>query len=600
MQHPGKLTQTAVIPMKAQTPSSPAEPKTAAPLLLRGAAVASGMALGPAVFRHRDLSQIPVNRVPQDGVEDELNRLRQGLKISMEQLESLRSKLQDTGAVEQLPLIDSQLLRLKDSVFLADVENLILGEQMGLEGAIAKVILDFDRISRLVENPVLRERASELRDVGMRVLRNLESLPKKGDAGVPSVEMELEGILVAKELTVSEVLGLAGGKVRGVVTEEGSLTGQAAIFLRSLRIPALTGVVDLLVQVAPGDELLLDASEGCVHVRPDRLLLDQFQVEPPDEAEKTKRTIRKKTATKDGEKVVLRATCGNLPEADSARELGLDGIGLYRTELLFLVERNPPGVRTLEAHYKSVLQAAGGKPAVFRLADLDSSMGIPYLHSEIEPNPALGQMGLRALLDTPMVLRRQLEGILRASAEYEGEVGIALPRVVDVGELRTVRELLFEERYSLKREDQPYREHLNVGVVIATPASVLGAVDFASEADFLAIGLDSLQQYLLAADREEPRLAGQFEILHPFVMRAVEQVVKAAKKHNTPLSVFGVTAAREDNIALLLAAGVRHFSVSPALSLDFDRCLRQTDLKEARAVGKRWSGLSFPDTWDAS
>ena len=587
--------------MHAQPPAN-VPPAAEPPLLMRGTSVASGMALGRAMFRHRDLTKIPVSRVPQDGVENELNRLRQGLQISTGQLESLREKLVKTGSNEQLPLIDSQLSRLKDSVFLADVENLILGEQMGLEGAVAKVILDFDRISRLVGNPVLRERASELRDVGMRVLRNLEGLPDgdQSDSKQEPAEAEWEGILVAKELTVSEVLGLAGGKVLGVVTEEGSLTGQAAIFLRSLRIPALTGVEDLLQKVKPGDELLLDASEGCVHVRPDRLLLDQFQGSGETKPAEAKRKVRKKTRTKDKQVVVIGATCGNLPEADSARELGLQGIGLYRTELLFLVERNPPGVRTLEAHYKSVLDAAGGKPVTFRLADLDSSMGIPYLHAEIESNPALGQMGLRALLDTPLVLRRQLEGILRASADYKGEVSIALPRVIDVGDLRKVREMLFEERYSLKRENQPYRKDLKVGVVIATPASVLGADDFAAEADFLAIGLDSLQQYLLAADREEPRLAAQFEVMHPFVVRAVSQVVEAARQKSTPLLVFGVTVAREDNLALLLAAGVRHFCVTPAMSIGLDAALQHCDLKEAAKVGKRWSSLSCPDTWDAS
>ncbi|HRV81293.1 MAG TPA: phosphoenolpyruvate-utilizing N-terminal domain-containing protein, partial [Planctomycetota bacterium] len=545
------------------------------PVLLRGASVAPGMAFGPAVFRHRDLSTIPVRRVPQDGVENELNRLRKGLQVSAAQLESLRDRVAQSDSRDPLPLIDAQLSRLKDSVFLADVENLILAEQMGLEGAIAKVILDFDRISRLVENQVLRERASELRDVGVRVLRNLETLPEAGQAGAAQVDdRDQVGILVLKELNVSEVLGMVGGHVRGVVTAAGSLTGQAAIFLRSLRIPALTGVTDLFDQVRPGDELLLDASEGCVHVRPDRRLLDQFQIQENAASKASKRALPKDAPKVGDETVVLSATCGNLPEVDGSRELGMPGVGMYRTELLFLLERNPPGVHTLAAHYASVLQSAGGKGVVFRLADLDSSMELPYLHRTRENNPALGSAGIRALLETPMVLRRQLEGILRAAHGYEGEVGIALPRVVDVADLRAVREILFEERYSLKREKQPYCEDLKVGVVIETPASVLGAADLAGEADFLAVGLDSLQQYLLVADRDDPRMSGHFEVMHPFVLRALEQVVQAARSHSTPLRVFGVTVARPDNIPLLLSVGVRHLCVAPTAALAADQAIR--------------------------
>ena len=588
--------------------------------LLRGASVAPGMTFGRAIFREHDLDSIPVRRVPQDGVEAELNRLRAGLETSTQQLLELRDRLRASAVSDQLSLIDGQIDRLKDSVFLADVENLILGEQMGLEGAIAKVILDFDRIARLVENDVLRERARELRDVGMRVLRNLEAegleeaAPGRSGAGgsaagksgattAPSPsreEAQTQGILIARELTVSEVIGLAGGEIRGVVTVEGSLTGQAAVFLRSLRIPALTGVDDLFDRVQPGDDLLLDASEGCLHVRPDRRLLDQFEVDDAERADAEAKALSQEVTSHDGEPVQLSAACGNLPEVDSAHSLGLQGVGLYRTELLFLLERNAPGVHTLEAHYRSVLKAAQGSQVVFRLADIDSSMEVPYMHSEREANPALGSAGIRALLDAPVVLRRQLEGILRATSDYDGEVGIALPRVTDVSELRAVRELLFEERYALKREQQAYREHIHVGVIFETPASVLGCRDFAEEADFLAVGLDSLQQYLLAADRDEPRMAAQFEVLHPFVLRALEQIVQAAAERSTSLRVYGVSVGRPDNVALLLAAGFRHLCVSPASALQVERQIRECSIKESRPAAERWAGLSAPDTWDAS
>ncbi|MEZ6019149.1 MAG: putative PEP-binding protein [Planctomycetota bacterium] len=582
------------------TPSSPqATPHPggeSTSLLLRGASVAPGMAVGPAIIRNRDLDAIPVRRVPQAAVENELNRLRQGLAVSTAQLEVLRGKLSSGGAREEVALVDSQLDRLKDSVFLADVENLILGEQMALEGAIAKVILDFDRISRLVENQVLKERARELRDVGMRVLRNLESTIHEEDPTADAGAGQ-EGVLIAKELTVSEVLALVGSGIKGVVTQEGSLTGQASIVLRNLRIPALTGVNELFEAVAPGDMLLLDASEGLVHVRPETLLLEQFQ-ELGENRRRGAQVLAPETTTLDGQPVMLCATCGNLPEVEFAVEQGMAGIGIYRTEMLFLMERQAPGVSTLEAHYRSVLHAAAGKPVTFRLADLDSSMGLPYMHAERETNPALGSAGLRALLENPVVLRRQLLGILRAGSDYAGEIGVALPRVVDVAELRAVRELLFEERYALKRDGEPYCERISVGVVIETPASIWGVADLAAEADFLAVGLDSLQQYLLVADRDEPHFSSYFERLHPFVLRALEQIVQGAQVHATPLRVFGVTTAQEENLPLLLAAGFRHICIMPSQAAAVDKAIRKLQWKKAREMAARWAKLGAPDTWD--
>ncbi|MDF1837445.1 MAG: phosphoenolpyruvate-utilizing N-terminal domain-containing protein, partial [Planctomycetota bacterium] len=509
--------------------SGPEKEKTG--VSLRGTLVSPGMAFGPAYFGDRDLESMPVRRVPKAGVEGELNRLHSGLEISKDQLISLRERLTREDSTEQIALIDSKLERLKDAVFLADVENLILSEQMALEGAIAKVILDFDRISRLVENDVLRDRAADLREVGVRVLRNLElHAEEPSEDSIGDLDGPASYVLIARELTATDVFGLAAGRVRAVVTEQGSLTGQAAILMRSLRIPTLTSVEGLFDKVQPGDELLVDATDGLVHVRPDARLLEQFHTQDSDGQESGGKGVRLDSRTADDQLVEICATCGNLPEVGTAGELGLRGVGLYRTELLFLLDHTVPGVNTLEKHYRSVLESARGGAVTFRLADLDSGMGLNYMHTDREPNPALGQVGIRALLRTPNLLRRQLTGILRAAHGYGGEVGIAIPKVVDCSELRSVREFLFEERYALEREGIPHCENLQVGVVLETPASVFGVQDLAEEADFLVVALDSLQQYILAADRDEPNFSGCFERLHPFVLRALTSIAEGANE----------------------------------------------------------------------
>ncbi|MCA9000754.1 MAG: phosphoenolpyruvate--protein phosphotransferase [Planctomycetes bacterium] len=567
-------------------------------LSLRGTLVSPGMAFGPAYFPDRDLESMPVRRVPKAGVEGELNRLHKGLQISKDQLTALRDRLTRGDSSEQIALIDSKLERLKDAVFLADVENLILSEQMALEGAIAKVILDFDRISRLVENDVLRDRAADLREVGVRVLRNLEQNEESGgEESAANLEGPPSYVLIARELTATDVFGLAAGRVQAVVTEQGSLTGQAAILMRSLRIPTLTSVEGLFESVRPGDELLVDATDGCVHVRPDARLLEQFHSHDGEGEAPGGKPIRQTSRTADDQHVEICATCGNLPEVDSARDLGMRGVGLYRTELLFLLDSAVPGANTIEKHYRSVLESARGEPVTFRLADLDSSMGLNYLHTDREPNPALGQVGIRNLLRNPNVLRRQLTGILRAAHGYKGDVGIAVPKVADCGELRRVKEYLFEERYALERAKQPVAEHLQVGVVIETPASVFGVKELADEADFLVVALDTLQQYVLAADRDEPQFQASFERIHPFVLRALTQVAEAANEAGTPLRVFGVTVAREENVGLLLAAGYRQLCVAPVAAGPVDRIIQQTDLKTAKRLAARWRGLPAPDTW---
>lgn len=564
----------------AAATEQPSVQEVAGAEVLHGTSVSPGLAVGRAYLTQQDLSGVPMRRVPRDGVERELNRFQEGLAKAAEQLGELKARLVGEVPPEHARILDTHLAYLKDGVFLSDVENLILAEQMALEAAIAKVILDFDRIFRLVESDLLRERAVDLRDVGIRVLKCLDA----EDGSVGSLPPSGEYILVAAELTVVDVFGMAEGRVLGVVTEEGSLTSHAAILARSMRIPTLTGVTGLLETVRDGDDLVVDASEGLVRIRPAARVLEQFRGAAEDalgpvEAEAL---VDGPTQTLDGEAVALSAACGNLAEVETARRLGLTDVGLYRTELLFLLDREPPGLDALVAHYSAVLETAAGGTVTFRLADLDSSMGASYMHAEREANPALGLAGVRALLAHESILRRQLSAILRAGADYSGTLAIAVPKVVDCGDLRRVKEVLFEERYALRRQELPFAENLDVGAVIEVPAALFGIADLAGEVDFLALGLDSLQQYLLAADRDEPHLAPWFEALHPFVLRAIEGAVEVAEESGAPLRVFGVTAAQKANLPWLLTVGIRQVCVSPISLPDALEGLRATDLGEAR------------------
>ncbi|HED67039.1 MAG TPA: phosphoenolpyruvate--protein phosphotransferase [Planctomycetes bacterium] len=531
--------------------------------VLRGATVSPGLVLGRVHRKDYDLNRTGAERVARDEVDQELNRFRSALDDSRRQLLDLKERLTGRVPEEDARILDTHIAYLRDSVFIADVEELILGEQMRLDAAIAKVVGDFDRIFRLVESETLRQSAVDLRDVGIRVLRNLERPDEGGDA---EPRLGSDVVLVAKELSIVDMFDLTNEQVRGIVAEEGALTSHAAIFARSMSIPTLIGVEGVLDAVSEGDFVILDATEGLLRVEPDEVVRAQYtcavEEGPVGIDSAVPEWALRPSRTRDGLEIELAASCGNLPEVEQARAFGLEAIGLYRTELLYLIDKAPPSRESLVQHYSSVIGAAKGAPVTFRLLNVDSSVGLPYLHPEKERNPSLGLAGIRALLARPAVLRRQLQALLVAGVG--ANLRIAVPFVTDCGCLRRVREILFEERFELRKSGEDYLADVDVGVVIETPAAMLGIGDLAAESDFLLLNLDSLQQFLLAMDRDDAEQGQQLETVHPFVLRAVKKASEVAEREARPLSVFGVAARRAENLPFLIGAGLRRFCVPPA------------------------------------
>lgn len=571
----------------AQEPASPGEPKHPGGHVLKGSSVSPGLVLGRVHIKDYELTHAPRQRVPLDQVEFELNRFHKALFESKRQLEDLKGRLQGRVSLDHVRILDTHTALLKDGVFLSDVENLIINEQMALEAAIGKVVADFDRIFRLVQSETLRERAVDLRDVGIRVLRNLERVSQAQTSTAPT---DADYVLVAHELSIVDMFNLQNEHVLGILTEAGGLTSHAAILARSMRIPTLTAVQGLLEKVSEGDFVILDATEGSVRVNPDELVRAQYMassaLQRRDKASTTSTEVpllaRRMARTKDGQTVQLSASCGNLPEVDQARELGMSGVGLYRTELLYLVEREQPSLESLMAHYASVLEQARGEAVTFRLLHVDSSLEVPYLHDARELNPSLGLAGIRILLKREPILRRQLQAILRAAPHSSSKVRIAVPFVTDCADLRRVKEVLFEERYALRKAGHAFRDAVELGAVIETPVAALGARDLMREADFLVLSLDSLLQYLVAADRDNHELRGSFEPVHPFALRLIQQLAEISEETARALWVSGVTGLSAVNLPLLLGVGLKHFCVAPVGLEEFLDTLARIDLRQAR------------------
>ncbi len=556
-------------------------------LLLNGLAVSPGLVLGRAHIKDNDLALVEESRVARDEVEGELNRFRRALESSIRQITDLKDRLDGQVAARDARILDTHLAYIKDSVFIADVEELIIGDQMRLDTAIAKVVNDFDRIFRLVESETLRQSAVDLRDVGIRVLRNIET------GGEPETDEPDRYILVARELSIVDMFDLNNEHVLGIVTEGGGLTSHAAIFARSMRIPTVTGVEDLFEHVSEGDYLILDAAEGQVRVNPGELARTQYTLTEDtvaglrrdDDSEDTlPQRLELPIKTQDGLELEIASIAGNVAEVERAAKLGLPGVGLYRTELLYLLDKEQPTREALLAHYRAIAEKANPGEIVMRLLSANSGLGLRYLYPKREANPHLGRVGIRILLHQESVLRRQLQALLIAFDQRP--LSIALPFVTDCGELRRVKEILFEERHLLERNGTSLGDKPRVGVVVQTPASVFGMQDLAREADFLTINLDSLLQGLLAADRDTGELSEYFESMHPFALRMLREVVRAAGENQRPLSVFGVSAADTANLPLLVGIGLRRFLAPAGVIGRFVTEARQLDSTAATRAAR--------------
>ncbi len=547
---------------------------------LRGTTITPGLALGVVHRKGYDLERANQGRIPLDEIEQELNRFHASLRSSKVQLDGLKESLRGRVPAEHIQVLDTHIAYLRDSVFLSDVENLILNEQMCLEAAIAKVISDFDRIFRLVENELLRERAVDLRDVGIRVLRNLDP-PGEDDEAQPPKDY----ILVARELSIVDMFQLDGREVLGIATEEGGLTSHAAILARSMGVPTVTGLEGLCERVSEGEFVIVDATEGVLRVNPDDVVRAQYREARAegDSADSGVIPVFSEEAfrTSDGTTIAVHASCGNLPEVEQAIAMGLPGVGLYRTELLYLIDKDQPSLESLVAHYSAVLEELGGRSVTFRLLDVDSSYGIHYLHDAREPNPALGRAGVRVLIERGIVMRRQLEAIMRAAIDGT-QVRIAVPFLTDVSELRRVKEALFDVRSELQRAGHRSSLDVQLGAVIETPAAALGVESLLPETDFLLLGYDSLAHYLLAADRETHEMGEVFTTPHPIVLRVVRDVVQAAQQADQPLQVFGAGALQPSVLPLLVGAGVTDLCASPVLVAEVKKVLAAIDGEVAR------------------
>jgi phosphotransferase system enzyme I (PtsI) len=558
----------------------------------RGESVAPGIAVGPVFLRGYEDDGGDV-RIAADQIENELNRLRQALQGSRAQIEEIKLKQQGTLGEAELRIFDAHVAYLTDPMFVTEIENQVMLERFAARAAIKLVFEKYDRIFTLVESEMLRRRASDLRDVATRLLRNLAAEEHRA-AGRPAPSRRY--ILAAKKLTTADMFNLTNEHVDGIVAEEGGMSSHAAILARGMGIPTITGIRDLSRLLRDGDVVVLDANAGELQTEPAEAQLHAAtqaaqrwkasHAEAPAEGERHQ--------TRDGTAVHLLGSCGSPGEVELATTFGLSGIGLYRTELLFLGDKGEPDETALTANYAAVLQRQHGRAVNFRLLDVAGSTLLGD-RAGTERNPALGLRGVRGLLLWQEVLRKQLRAILRAAAG-RSDVGVVVPFVTTTPELQRVKAAILEERLALRKAKVACADQLRVGPVIEVPASALSFNALLQDSDFAVVAVDDLQAYLLGADRDNAAVREWQEMTHPAVFEVLARIAKEAERRGKETILFGELAADPVRMPFYLGAGFRSFSIAPVRLRAILKVLKRYSIDECRRIAARI--LEAPRTLD--
>ncbi|NRA02251.1 MAG: phosphoenolpyruvate--protein phosphotransferase [Myxococcales bacterium] len=546
---------------------------------LVGLPAASGIAIGPAYVLRRERLVIPEFLLEPDEVEPEVARLAAAFEQTRARLEEIRSGLEPSGLVREV--FEAQFLFLQDRALLSGTERSIREEFRNAEWALQRQFARIEEMFQAVSDPYIRERSSDVRLVVRRVLEALMGREPEGLANAP-----VGVVVVAEELSPADVAQITEGRVAGLVTEAGSRTSHVAIIARSLEIPAVVGAgVGLARSVADGLTVVLDGRSGRVLIDPEPDSIAEYEKRRADQAallEQLLRYVHLPAETRDGFELRLLANVDLMEEIPSALRYGAQGIGLYRTEFMFMNRSDLPDEEEQFSEYRKLAEAIAPHGAVVRTLDLGGDKVTSGLSLPEEPNPALGLRGVRFSIAHPEIFRTQLRALCRASAC--GRLKLLLPMISGLAELDFALAELERVRAELSAEGTAFDPKLEVGVMIETPAAAMIADLIAPSVDFLSIGTNDLLQYTLAVDRANEHVAYLYEPLHPANLRLVQRVSQAARRAGISIGMCGEMAGDPLFIWVLMALGLDELSMTSSSIPMLKKMLRDSTLKEARGL----------------
>ena len=525
--------------------------------MLNGIAASNGIAIAKA-YRLIE-PDLTVTKHEITDVDTEVNRFKAAIEKSVSELQAIRDRAEVELGADKAAIFEAHLLVVNDPELIGPIEEKIKFEKVNAESALKEVADMFVTMFESMDNEYMKERAADIRDVTKRVLAHLLGVQ------IPNPSMVTEEvIIVAEDLTPSDTAQLNRTYVKAFTTDIGGRTSHSAIMARSMEIPAVVGTKKATSSIQNGDIIIVDGLDGLVHINPTPELIAEYkQKAEAYEQQKAEwaKLINEKTVSKDGHHVELVANIGTPNDIKGVIDNGGEGVGLYRTEFLYMGRDNFPTEDEQFEAYKAVLEGmTDGKPVVVRTLDIGGDKELPYLNLPHEMNPFLGFRAIRLCLDHQEMFRTQLRALLRASSY--GNLKIMFPMIATLGEFRDAKAILLEEKEKLVAEGVTVSDSIEVGIMVEIPSTAVMADLFATEVDFFSIGTNDLIQYTMAADRMNERISYLYQPYNPAILRLVKQVIDAAHKEGKWAGMCGEMAGDENAIPLLLGLGLDEFSMS--------------------------------------
>ena len=556
--------------------------------VLKGIQASNGIAIGPVYLHDPEEPWVDYRRIGEDEVEGEVRRFLDALASVAEDLKATRVRVEEKLGPDHAQIFDAHLMILDDDALRAPTMASIRKDRVNVEYAFWLTLQKVRRQFDAIQDDYFRARRADILDVERRVLSRL---CQREDSLLD--RMTAPAIVIAHELTPSNAARLKRDSVLGMITEAGAATSHASIIARGLEIPAVVGVEAALASAEPGDTAIVDGNRGLVCIRPDPDTLARYRAEARRFTELQKGLLRftdVPAETLDGVRVCLQGNIELPEEGRSALAYGAEGIGLYRTEYLYLAGSSLPGEEEQTAAYTRLAEQMAPHPLVVRTLDLGGDKLAQASHADEETNPFLGWRAIRHSLANRDLFKVQLRSILRSSAH--GNVKLMFPMISGVEELLEAKSVLADARAELKRSGVPFDEGCEVGAVIEVPSAAVVADQLARELDFFSIGTNDLVQYTLAVDRGNERVAYLYDPYHPAVLRLIKSIVDAGHRHDIPVTVCGEMAGDPHSCVLLMGLGVDGFSAGPRMVPEIKQAIRSVTMEEARAVAEE--ALALP------
>ncbi|HWQ80175.1 MAG TPA: phosphoenolpyruvate--protein phosphotransferase [Anaerovoracaceae bacterium] len=555
----------------------------------KGVACSPGLAVEKVYILKEPEIPADLGSIQPGQVDRELGKLNSALDKSIEQMEAIYQKaLQSTGK-EEAEIFQAHQMILEDPVFREDMEGAIRDGRLTAAHAVVKTVEEQAAVFETIDDAYLRERAADIRDIGKRLLYNVLGIEIKD---VSSLKENV--ILAAHDITPSLMATIDREHVKGILAEVGGATAHTAILARNLEIPAILGASGILSDIKDGDTLILDGGRGDVEISPDETKI----TEAYKKIEKTAKIKRElslikdvESRTKDGRRVELAANIGGPADTGKVLEYGADGIGLFRTEFLYMDRCDAPNEEEQFTAYRKVLQDLGGKPVIIRTLDVGGDKEIPYFNMEKEENPFLGYRAIRICLDDTELFKTQLRAILRAS--IYGNALIMFPMIASVDEVVRAKEVIEEAKAELRQKGQDYAPDVKVGIMVEIPSAAVAADLFVDNVDFFSIGTNDLTQYTLAVDRGNTKVSSLYKSFHPALLRLFKKVVEASESRDGLFTgMCGELAGNPLATLLLVGLGFRELSMSPSSILKVKKIVTSVDTGYAKQVAEHALSLT--------